>query len=425
MGIAINNDSWDTYIVKRFQRVLITLSFLIACCLIVPSLVGAEDGQALTDLFSTAAFTGSWKVFSKFNWLGSILNFFISAFCLIGLMLTAFRILLTLLYKSNEVLFDKIHSLHGNGNGVLAIKDNLLSAVGVGGGGGNFGTGVDAIINFVLSLMPDIVMYSDYNPDKMMYNLKEDDTMTTYLLKISLPTIMAIFFFSIGFNGTLLKAYGTVAEAMAKGSQRFIEEDLTEALNKVASAGASYSFPVDSTNDFDKYRCSIKKSIYAKMLMKTTDLTTSTLQTLGKNIDTFVNNAVTMDLLDQISCSEAGISKTQMDKLYTANKLSFTPVSKNIKAAKNFSFSTSTNQNGKSDGKEFSSITTQNGSSKVVPTNRLCLSVGQALGRGEQNNDWYVHVVITKKSNADETNYFDVQRTSSPKNTAKSANKPQ
>ena len=46
----------------------------------------------LTDLFYTQAFSGAWSVFSKFNWLGWLMQFIISAFCLIGIFLTMYVI---------------------------------------------------------------------------------------------------------------------------------------------------------------------------------------------------------------------------------------------------------------------------------------------------------------------------------------------
>ena len=48
-----------------------------------PVIVYAADtgNEALTEIFKTAAFSGSWDVFTKFNWLGALLQFIISAFC--------------------------------------------------------------------------------------------------------------------------------------------------------------------------------------------------------------------------------------------------------------------------------------------------------------------------------------------------------
>ena len=92
------------------------------------------------------------------------------------------------------------------------------------------------IIGFVLSLLPDIKAYSDYNPDKPAYNLEESDTITTYLLKISLPTIMTILFFSLGFSGTLWQAYGNVVDAMAVAAEKVVQVDLAGYVNKALNS---------------------------------------------------------------------------------------------------------------------------------------------------------------------------------------------
>lgn len=181
-----------------------------------PVIMSAADtgNEALTGIFNTVAFSGSWEVFTKFNWLGALLQFVITAFCLIGLVLVMIQRLVTMLYLSSKPTFDRIHEIKNAGRGGKAlglpglVKDTIGTA--------NHGTGLDAILSFLLSLLPDVKAYSDYAEDHRQYNLKDDDTITVYMLKVALPTIMIVFFFSIGFNGTLGRAYGQVASAMAR-----------------------------------------------------------------------------------------------------------------------------------------------------------------------------------------------------------------
>lgn len=207
-----------------------------------PVIMSAADtgNEALTGIFNTVAFSGSWEVFTKFNWLGALLQFVISAFCLIGLVLVMIQRLVTMLYLSSEPTFDRIHEIKNAGRGGKAlglpglVKDTIGTA--------NHGTGLDAILSFLLSLLPDVKAYSDYAEDHRQYNLKDDDTITVYMLKVALPTIMIVFFFSIGFNGTLGRAYGQVASAMAN---RDIKEVVAEINHRVTTEGAEI---IDSRN---------------------------------------------------------------------------------------------------------------------------------------------------------------------------------
>ena len=176
---------------RSFRKLVALYVALVVAVCIVPAVSHASD---LTDLFTTVAFSGSWEVFAKFNWLGKALQFLISTFCLLGIVLTVVRVTITILYKSSESIFDRVHEIHtrAQGNQFFGLPTAIKEVA-----GGNFGTGADAIIGFLFFLMPDIVVYSDYNPDRMAYNLQKDDTLTTYFLKISLPTIFTIFFFAI------------------------------------------------------------------------------------------------------------------------------------------------------------------------------------------------------------------------------------
>ena len=156
-------------LLKKLRKYVIVLIPLIVLSFSQVSLAATDTTSgSLTDLFYTSAFSGSWSVFSKFNWLGFLLNFVITAFCLIGLMLVCYQRLVTLLYLSSRSLFDRIHEIKtaGKGGKILGlpgiIKDTISSA--------NHGTGIDAIISFGLSLMPDVYAYSDYSHYFLFFN---------------------------------------------------------------------------------------------------------------------------------------------------------------------------------------------------------------------------------------------------------------
>lgn len=272
-----------------------------------PKLSLADRNHKLTELFETTAFAGSWEVFSKFNWLGNALNFLISAFCLFGLVLVVVRFTLTILYKSNENIFDRVYELKQTGKGssfagVPSMFKEVMS--------GNYGTGLDVILGFGLSLCPNVKQYSDYNPEKMAFNLKEDDTVTTYVLKMSLPTIMTIFFFSLGFNGTLWKAYGNVVDAMATAAENACDVKLAQIVDNAMNSDLYYQFHFkDGTNTGD-FLQKLASNAYTRLMIKTvTDQDPSVYKQMGSALETAITKNVKDKLADPIAADvEANLS---------------------------------------------------------------------------------------------------------------------
>lgn len=356
---------------RNFRRFVAVYVILAVGACITPAFTHASE---LTDLFTTVAFSGSWEVFAKFNWLGKALQFLISAFCLIGIVLTVVRVTITILYKSSESIFDRVHEIHtrAQGNQFFGLPTAVKEVA-----GGNFGTGADAIIGFLFFLMPDIVVYSDYNPDKLAYNLQKDDTLTTYFLKISLPTIFTIFFFAIGFNGVLWQAYGNIVDAMATVAKKAVDVDLASYVNKALNAGAYYQFSLDDGTEVGAFKEKVAKSIYNKMLLKMDDLSTSQMQAVGSNIQTWVNEHVTADIIDG-----------NLNTADTARK-----ISKDDKAIKNFTYTVEINSN------------------STAPTIKGVYHEVVGIGDFKVSSpiEYYVHLIISKNPNADETQYFELK----------------
>ena len=373
---------------RSFRKLVALYVALVVAVCIVPAVSHASD---LTDLFTTVAFSGSWEVFAKFNWLGKTLQFLISTFCLLGIVLTVVRVTITILYKSSESIFDRVHEIHtrAQGNQFFGLPTAIKEVA-----GGNFGTGADAIIGFLFFLMPDIVVYSDYNPDRMAYNLQKDDTLTTYFLKISLPTIFTIFFFAIGFNGVLWQAYGNVVDALATVAKKAVDVDLAAYVNKALNAGAYYQFSLDDGTEVGAFKEKIAKSLYNRMLLKMDDLSTSQMQTVGSSIQSWVDKQVTAGDIDSHLNVDASSRKVAEDD----------------SAVKNFTYNVEINSNSTApEGKGVYH--------RVVPIGDLGVSVS-----GDVN--YYVHLIISKNPNADETRYFELGGGTTSKGDAGTVDKP-
>ncbi|MEY8333115.1 hypothetical protein AALB53_08425 [Lachnospiraceae bacterium 47-T17] len=247
-------------------------------------LITNDDG--LTALFNTYAFSGSMETIAKVPWIGTFLSGIISVACLIGLVTTCFGIIMSMLYLSAKSLFDRVHEIKSAGKGqkffgIQAMGSEIFN--------GNFGTGLDAIVGFVLALLPDVREYSYFKEGDMAYNLKENETVTTFILKISLPTIMTVFFFSIGFNGVLWQAYGNVVDAMGIAAETFVDTELSQYVERALNTGASYKFGFKAAGTSLSKKCDkIASKLYSEARKNTADVSTEMQGEIGKSIDKWV-----------------------------------------------------------------------------------------------------------------------------------------
>ena len=208
--------------------------------MLAPTTCYAADDNSLTSLFRAEAFSGSMEVISKLNWTGWLLNGIISVFCLVGLFLTVFRIITSLMYLSGRNVFDKIHEIksanQGEFFGLKSLFSNTIH------GNGDTGSGIDTFIYFFLGLLPDVKMYSDFADGKEAKGVSADTTITEYVLKISLPTIMTVFFLSIGFSGVLWQMFGTVVDGLSVAAEKIADTNLETCVRRLLNTDAYYQF---------------------------------------------------------------------------------------------------------------------------------------------------------------------------------------
>jgi hypothetical protein len=179
------------------------------------------------------------------------MNFIITIFSLIGLVLTLYQKFITLLYLSSKTLWDNVYEVKTQMTaGPLGMK-SLMGVFGVGKDGGGVtsksGGGLDAIITFLYGLLPNIKAYCDYNPAAIEggeggKNLKKEDGVAQYMMKTALPTICLIFFLTIGFSGTMAKAYGVVVDGMAVAADRAVEMNFAGWVSNIVGQQGGYDF---------------------------------------------------------------------------------------------------------------------------------------------------------------------------------------
>lgn len=391
------NDSIKVCANEKARRVATWLAALYTTALLAavtfPRLSLADDEHKLTELFETTAFAGSWEVFSKFDWLGNALNFLISTFCLFGLVLVVVRFTLTILYKSNENIFDRVYELKqtGKGQNFAGIPSMFKEVF-----NGNYGTGFDVLLGFGLSLCPNVKQYSDYNPEKMAFNLKEDDTVTTYVLKMSLPTIMTIFFFSLGFNGTLWKAYGNVVDAMAVAAENVCDVKLAQIVDNAMNTSLYYQFNFKDGTNFGSVLQDAAKKTYSRLLMKTvTDQDPSVYKDLGSQIETRFKEDIKGKISDITKDVEANAG---------SSIISFVAADGKVEDSKIKLLNIGVNVNQNPEGADSEKDGVYHLCWKVTNENNKASIVG-ATGSESSGDAWFIHLTLTRDAD-DRPNYF-------------------
>lgn len=291
------------------QRALILAMTCIALLVVfTPNTLFAEN--RLTDLFTSEGFTGSFKVISKFNVVGYITNFIISAFCYIGLALLVIQLITTFLYLSNRPFFNKVADVKKDYNGKKAfgLKD-MFSDITT----NKHGSGLDTVLMVVLSLLPNIKEYS-YYCDGHDAKFKDDDTIATFAMKVSLPSILAIFFFSMGFSGTLWQAWGTVSDALGAVGEKFVSLKLDEQMEHLLNTKDAYKFSLDASNtEFGDIQQTIASSAYKQTIKliqpnENGDYDATTMQTIGSNINTMVTKVFTWQHVQDMCGQKNGVT---------------------------------------------------------------------------------------------------------------------
>lgn len=384
---------------KERAIVLALLAVLIIMLLPLQVFADSDEGRSLTDLFYTDSFSGNWEVFTKMNIVGKIMSYAISAFSLIGIFTVCMRLLLTMLYLSGKNFWDNVEEIKSQGKnnrffGMGVMLQNTFTA--------KYGVGLDAFVSFALSLFPNIKAYSEYAEDnKHSGNFDSTDTITTYLLKSALPNMMVILAFTMGFNGVLWQAYGTVVNGVGVAAGAFVNERLDTIVTRALNTGSNYKFgySADRTK-YGDFKQSVAKSIYNKVCSKSTDLSTDTKLMIGQNVDKFVAKYVDYYAYTALGLVDDSAKGTWREVLNKGQEVTG-ETAKKINAIK-----VTDQQTG---NLEFSVVINNTNSYDNAQTINASLL-------GLDSNAYYIHLFINKKANADETNYFEVKKAADKKN---------
>lgn len=277
-----------------FMVTMIMLCFLFYYTLHFKVLIGSADN--FTDIFYTNSFRGAFSWFKKLDWIGMLVQMVISVFSLFGVALLVIRIMTSMLYLSSKGMWEEVHDLKSSGG--ESEKDFLgLFGMAKSWAKGKSGTGFDAIIGAVLMLLPDVKKYSDFG-EKSKGDFSEDITISQYMLKIALPTVMTVFFFAMGFNGTLFQALAVTVDAMGTVADKVVSVNYSAFIDDITTASSNYEFTLDADGtNLGKLKQSIAKDVYKLAVRQIPNADTQQLYSIGSRIETWVNDSVTYDVI--------------------------------------------------------------------------------------------------------------------------------
>lgn len=260
-----------------------TLALLLLSLYYTYSINITAKADNFTDIFYTQSFRGAFSWLQNLDWIGMILQAVISIFSVLGVSLVAIRIMTSILYLSSRALWDEVSDLKETGEsdkydfGFINMAKNWAR--------GKAGTGLDAILGAILILLPDVKKYSDFGP-RAGDKFDQDISITQYILKILLPTVMITFFCAMGFNGTLWQFLAVTVDGMGKIADTAVSINYAGFIDDLIKTGTGYEFSFGSlgTNKGDLQE-DIAKDIYGRVVSKVDNINKNQLYAIGQSIE--------------------------------------------------------------------------------------------------------------------------------------------
>lgn len=295
MELVIDNcQDYDDKRLKDQREFTLILATIFILFLWPVGVLATSEPVKLTDFTKTLAFSGSMEIVSKLNWVGWFISAVISVFSFIGLALTFLQMMTTYLYLGCRPLWDQVHELKtGAANTRFLGVEGLVTQV----KSGKYGTGLDAIFALILTILPDFKDYSYYKDGRREHGIEDDDSVITFTLKVAAPTILVLFFYTVGWSGTLWQGYGTVVDVLATVADTAVEVNLNSYAERIMSNGSGYSFTFDEEGtNYGSFKQKVAKSVYVAILKESKDLSTESKYLIGQGVESWVESKVGKDL---------------------------------------------------------------------------------------------------------------------------------
>ena len=286
--------------INKSQYGLPILGMLALIVFVMPLAMTSTVARAdnFTDIFYTNSFRGAFTWVEKLDWLGMVVQVVISVFSLLGVVLLTIRIMTSMLYLSAKGMWEEVHDLKSVG-GESELYDFGLLNMAKGWAHGKAGTGLDAIIGAILILLPDVKKYSDFGEKAGGQKFDEDTTISQYMLKIALPTVMTVFFFAMGFNGTLFQALAVTVDFMGSVADKAVSVNYAGFVDDLANSNLGYKFTYNAVGtELGSFQQDLAKDLYGRAVSSVRDANAAQLQSIGQKVKEQVDTVNTDTLKD-------------------------------------------------------------------------------------------------------------------------------
>lgn len=263
--------------------------------------VFADPMSGLSDIYQSDAFVGNTKWLEKFDWVGVIVQKFITVFGLLIAVIVIFQIIITVIYFANKELWDSVATTKEQDKGLISYT---FGGAFNGGFKGSASKGSDIIMNYVMLCLPNIKKYSEAGSA----NADPNWTLTTWFMSTFISKCILLLVVSMTINGSLMQGFMMVVDGMGVVAQTIVETDLEGFVqNKIDRLGGeNYSFALGSTGiGFDECQGDIATKLYRAFLKNMSDVTTDSRIALGSGLESYISKNITKDAVTAVLTPKA------------------------------------------------------------------------------------------------------------------------
>lgn len=241
----------------------------------------ADSLTGVSDIFNMEAFVGNTKWFEKLNWVGAIVQAFISIGGWVAAIVVAAQLMITLIYFGSPNLWDNVYEVKQSKRGLITYTAGLFPT-GKDKFFGNISNGSDIIIDYLILCAPNVKRYSE-NADG------EYESIGTWFMSTFFKKCILLLAISMMINGSFMKLYTLVVDGLGVAAERFVETDSEAIVNRLLNTGANYEFTLGATGKgFDSVQGDIATKIYKEIIKTSNNVDTDSKYSIGSSIENFV-----------------------------------------------------------------------------------------------------------------------------------------
>lgn len=246
----------------------------------------ADSMTGVSDVFNTEAFIGNTKWLEKFNFVGAIVQAFISIGGWVAAIIVAVQTMVTLIYFGMPGLWDTVFEVKQSKKGLISYTASVFPGS-KDKAGSLVSNGSDIIIDYLILLCPNVKKYSE-NADN------EYESITTWFMGTFVKKCILLLAISMMINGSFMKLYMVIVDGIGVVAQRFVETDSEAIVNRLLNTGSNYEFSLGATGKgFDEVQGDTATKLYKELVKTSTNVDTDSKYTMGSSIENYVKKNFT------------------------------------------------------------------------------------------------------------------------------------